>query len=202
VLVAGLTGAAGSGKSTVAAGLAARGIVVLDADAAAHDLYVPGSELVRRLADRFGAGVLTADGGIDRAALGAIVFSDPRRRAELDALVHPPLLASLRDRLDALREKGERVAVVEAALLLRWGPPDFVDLVVGVIAPREARRRRLVAEGLSPEAAERRLDLQVDEAELERRADLLIRNDRHLIALEPEIEALARTLRQRAGTHP
>ncbi len=202
MLVAGLTGAAGSGKSTVAAGLAARGLVVLDADKEAHALYAPGSDLARRLAERFGDGVLAPDGGIDRGALGRIVFADPRKRAELDALVHPPLLDGLRARLDALRARGETVAVVEAALLLRWGPPDFVDLVVGVVAPREERRRRLVAAGLSPEAAGRRLDLQVDEAELVRRAEVLIRNDRDLNALQGEIEALARTLRRRAGAHP
>lgn len=198
MLRAGLTGAAGAGKSTVARGLAERGFPVIDADKIAHELYLPGSPLSERIVRVFGSGVRGAEGGIDRAALGAIVFADRARREALDALVHPPLLAELRRRLDVLAGAGHETAVLEAALLLRWGPPDFVDLVVGVSAPRSLRRGRLLAQGLTPEDVERRLDLQVDEDELARRADFVVVNDGDFERLTRGIGDLAAFLRRRA----
>jgi dephospho-CoA kinase len=198
VLRVGLTGAAGAGKSTVARGLAERGFPVLDADKVAHELYLPGSLMAESIIRVFGAGVRSVEGGIDRAALGAIVFADRARREALDALVHPPLLAELRRRLDALAGAGHEAAVLEAALLLRWGPPDFVDLVVGVSAPRPVRRGRLLAQGLAPADVERRIDLQVDEDDLARRADFIVVNDGDLDRLMRGIDDLAAYLRRRA----
>ena len=198
MLRAGLTGAAGAGKSRVARGLVERGFPVLDADKVAHELYLPGSPLAEALVEAFGPGVRDDRGGIDRTALGAVVFNDPRRRRALDALVHPPLLSELHRRLGALAAAGHGVGVLEAALLLRWGPRDLVDLVVGVTAPRSVRRDRLVAAGLSPLAAERRIDLQLDEAELVRAADFLIVNDGGLSDLDGRIDELAAFLRDRA----
>jgi dephospho-CoA kinase len=139
-----------------------------------------------------------AERGIDRAALGAIVFADRARREALDALVHPPLLAELRRRLDALAAAGHEAAVLEAALLLRWGPPEFIDVVVGVSAPRSVRRGRLLAQGLTPEDVERRLDLQLDEDELARRAEFIVVNDGDLDRLMHGIDDLAAFLRRRA----
>jgi dephospho-CoA kinase len=199
MLRVGLTGAAGAGKSTVARELARMGIPVVDADKVAHELYAPGSAVVAALAAAFGDGVLTPDGAIDRAALGALVFGSAERLCELDRIVHPPLLAELERRLLALERAGEPVAVLEAALLLKWGPPDFVDLVVGVTASRELRRGRLLDGGLTAEAAERRLDLQVSPAELERRSDLLVQNERGLGELKRAVAALAEELRRRAS---
>ncbi len=199
MLRVGLTGAAGSGKSTVARGLARRGLPVVDADRVAHELYVPGSPLVARLAARFGSGILDPSGGVDRRALGARVFGDPEALAALDALVHPPLVEELGRRLAALEAEGEPAAVVEAALLLKWSPLELVHLVVGVTAPRESRRARLVAGGLSPEAADRRLDAQVGEEELLRRSDIVIGNDRGLDALDAKIQALADEILRRSG---
>ncbi len=202
MLRVGLTGAAGAGKSTVARLLAGRGLPVIDADKVAHELYAPGSAVAAELAAAFGRGVLDASGAIDRAALGALVFGSPERLAELDGIVHPPLLAELERRLDALARAGERVAVLEAALLLKWGPPDFVDLVVGVTASRGLRRGRLIDGGLAAEQADRRLDLQVDPGVLERRADIIVRNERGPEELERAVEALAAELERRAGEDP
>ena len=199
MLRVGLTGAAGAGKSTVARELARLGIPVVDADKVAHELYAPGSAVVAALAAAFGDGVLTPAGAIDRAALGALVFGSAERLGELDRIVHPPLLAELERRLLALERAGEPVAVLEAALLLKWGPPDFVDLVVGVTASRELRRGRLLDGGLTAEAAELRLDLQVSPAELERRSDLLVQNERGHGELKRAVAALAEELRGRAA---
>jgi len=199
MLRVGLTGPAGSGKSTVARLLAARGTPVIDADRVAHELYVPGGELVRELAGAFGDGILDSRGGIDRARLGEIVFGDPAARETLNRIVHPPLLAELERRLDALEAGGTPVAILEAALLLQWGPPRFIGFVVGVSAPRALRRERLGAQGLSPEQVAARLDAQVDEAELALGSDLLLLNRGSLEELERQVEALAHELERRSA---
>lgn len=198
MLRAGLTGPAGAGKSTVARFLAARGIPVIDADRVAHELYVPGSPLVGELAAAFGTGILDAEGGIDRARLGAIVFADAGARERLDRIVHPPLLAEAERRLDAREAEGEEVAVLEAALLLQWGPPRWIEFVVGVSAPRAVRRERLRAQGVPPGLVEARLDAQVDEGELALGCDLLLLNRGTVEDLERQAEALAHELQRRA----
>lgn len=199
MLRVGITGGAGSGKSTVAAMLAARGFPVIDADRVAHALYAPGSAVVSALAGAFGPGILLPGGGIDRPALAEHVFGFPERLRTLNAIVHPPLLAGLAARLDALEASGAPVGVLEAALLLQWGPPGFVNVIVGVVASRETRRRRLVAGGLSPDQAERRLRSQPDWEHLSEQVDIVIDNNGDPAALAREIETLAGVLHRSAG---
>jgi dephospho-CoA kinase len=200
MLRVGITGGAAAGKSTVARRLAAAGIPVVDADREAHALYAPGTDLCRALAAAFGESVVGEDGGIDRAALGRIVFTDPARREKLNALVHPPLLDVLERRLRTLENEGHPVAVLDAALLLQWDAPGLVDLVVGVTAPRRVRRDRLERAGLAPEDAERRVDAQVDDVTLAERSDLLILNNGTPEALEAQADALVAELGRRAKT--
>jgi len=199
MLRVGLVGGTGSGKSTAAAMFRDLGVPVLDADVVAHELYVPGGEILDRIAADFGPDVLLAGGGLDRPALAARVFGRPEALAKLDAIVHPPLLETLESRLRGLEERGERVAVVEAALLLRWGPPRFIDLVVGVVADRETRRRRLRERGMDPTDIEARLDMQVEEDELLRGSDLLLGNDGNLDALRRGVADLYEELKRRAA---
>lgn len=199
MLRVGLTGAAGAGKSTVAAGLADHGIAVIDADRVAHELYRPGGELVNRLEETFGPSVITEDGEVDRAALADIVFTDAAARQQLNRLVHPPLVQELERRWASLEQAGETVAVLEAALLLEWGPPPEIRLIVAVIAPRETRLARLVARGLSPEDARRRLDLQVSEQELLAAAHIVVDNHGDRDSLRRQIDGLSNELRRRAG---
>ena len=197
MLRVGLTGPIAAGKSTVAAVLADRGIPVLDADRLAHDLYAPGSDLARSIHDAFGDGVRTTDGGVDRRALGRIVFADPARLAELESLVHPSLLEELQRRFDELAREGHGVAVVDAALLMRWPRRSTVDLLVGVVADRAARAARLRDRGLDDEAVARRLDAQGDETRLRAEADVLLVNDGTLGELRDKAERLADDLVRR-----
>src|SRR5262245_6850690 len=125
----GLTGPAGSGKSTVAALLTEAGCPVVDADRVAHELYVPGTALVSELARAFGDRILRPDGSVDRTALGGVVFGSPAARLRLNALVHPPLVAELRGRMSALESAGARIVILEAALLLQWHADRLVELV-------------------------------------------------------------------------
>jgi dephospho-CoA kinase len=196
MLRVGLTGEPGAGKSTVAALLAREGLPVVDADKVAHELYVPGGRLVAELGRVFGPEVVGTDGGIDRAVLGRQVFGHRDRLDVLNRIVHPQLLRELSRRFNDLEERGEPIGVLEAALLLQWGPPEFVNLVVAVEAPRDVRRRRLLGTGLAPDDTERRLDSH--EGSPADMIDILITNDEDMESLEIEVRELVRELRTRA----
>ena len=197
MLRVGLTGPAGSGKTTVAGMLAEAGCAIVDADRAAHDLYVPGSALVRDLARTFGDHVLRADGSVDRRALGEIVFASPAARAKLNALVHPPLVVELKRRLDALESTGIPIAVLDAALLLQWPADRLVEVVIGVWAPYDLRLARLVQSGLPREVAVGRVDAQMTEAVLRGGSDVVIENTGSLDDLRAAVGRLLETLKRR-----
>ena len=197
MLRVGLTGPAGSGKSTAAAMLAEAGCAVVDADRAAHDLYVPGSALVRDLARAFGNRVLRADGSVDRGALGEIVFASPAARAKLNVLVHPPLVVELKRRLDALRDTGIPIAVLDAALLLQWRADRLVEVVVGVWAPNDLRLARLIASGVPREVAVGRVGAQMTETALRGGSDVVIENTGSLDDLRAAVGRLLETLKRR-----
>jgi dephospho-CoA kinase len=200
MLRVGLTGPAGSGKTIIAAMLAKAGCAVVDADRAAHDLYVPGSALVRDLARAFGDDILCGDGSVDRGALGRIVFASPSARTTLNALVHPPLVVELRRRLDALETAGASIAILDAALLLQWRADRLVTFVVGVWAPGDLRLARLVASGISRDVAAGRVDAQMSEATLRSGSDVVIENTGSLDELRVAVEHLFEELKRRSAS--
>jgi len=178
--------------------MADHGWPVVDADRVAHELYVPHSPVVSELVTAFSQDVLHPDGTVNRDALGRLVFTSAEARETLNRIVHSRLVLELQRRLAALEAHGARIAVLEAALLLQWDPATLVDIVVGVWAPRETRLLRLVAGGLSPEAAALRVDLQVGESQLRVDSDVLIENDGSLAALECTVRSLLQDLERRA----
>ena len=200
MLRVGLTGPAGSGKSTVARLFAAQGWPVIDADRVAHELYVPGSAIIRELARAFGGEVVAPDGTVDRGALGRQVFQRSDAREMLNRIVHPPLLEALEKRLLELEKTGARIAVLEAALLLQWDTEELVDVVVGIWAARDVRLKRLVASGLTREAAALRADVQVSEDTLRERADTLIENNGSTSDLEAEVRRVIADLERHAAS--
>src|ERR1019366_8291735 len=150
MLVVGLTGNIGSGKSAVARLLAVRGVPVVDADVLAREAVAPGSPALAAIVGRWGAAVLAADGSLDRAALRRIVFANAADRAALDAIVHPAVRARRDSLLAAARERGVPVVVCDIPLLFEAGLVDDVDAVLLVDAPRDVRLERLVRDrGLS-----------------------------------------------------
>jgi dephospho-CoA kinase len=191
----GLTGGIGSGKSTVAAMLAELGASVIDADKVGHDVYRPGSEGFRLVRDAFGPDVVGADGTIDRSVLGARVFADPQALARLNALLHPLIGAAIRARLAAARAaRPEAPVVVEAAIMLEAGW-SFFDRIWAVLVDRETAVARVTASrGLSRPEVERRIDVQIGNAERRRRADVVIENDGTLDALRAQVEAAWQTV--------
>ena len=197
--VIGLSGGIGAGKSTVATMLAERGAHVIDADRVGHDVYRPGTEGFRQVAEAFGTRVVAPDGTIDRRALGGIVFGDPRALARLNAILHPLIVAELGRRIAAARRASvSRPIVVEAAILAEAGWRTLFDCLWVVTARPETAIARVVASrGMAREEVERRLAAQMPDAERRRLADVVIENDGTPAELCAEVERAWQTL---AGT--
>lgn len=155
----GLTGGIGSGKSTVAALLAGKGAVVIDADAIAREVVAPGTPGLGRVVEEFGADVLTAEGELDRARLGALVFSDEAARRRLEAVVHPLVLERIAA-IEAAAVPGDMV-VQDIPLLVEGGRAGSFDAVVVVDVPPELQVERLVRDrGMTEADARARIDAQ------------------------------------------
>jgi dephospho-CoA kinase len=203
MMVLGVTGGVGSGKSTVASLLARRGARILDADAIVHDLYRPGP-LAERLAARFGAGVLTPEGAVNRPRLGAVVFADPAARRALEEIVHPAVRARITSEIDRLRREGfPGIVVVDAALLVETAHPYPLDALLVVVADRAVRLARLETRGLARDEAERRMEAQADDDAKRARADVVVVNDGSIAdldaALDEALTALGRDTRTLLG---
>ena len=142
VILVGLTGGIGAGKSTVSSLLAARGAVIVDADQITRDLQQPGSPVLAAIADRFGPSMLQADGSLDRAALAAVVFGDPEALAALNGIVHPAVGIEMNRRVDA-EVDGDRVVVLDIPLLAE-NPRQGLAATIVVDVPIEVAVERLV----------------------------------------------------------
>ncbi|MGN8048634.1 dephospho-CoA kinase [Curtobacterium sp. 22159] len=167
--IIGLTGGIAAGKSTVSKRWAEHGAVVVDADRLARDAVAPGSPGLARVAERFGPGVIAADGSLDRPALGAIVFSDPVARKDLEAITHPEVWRLAQAAFDAAAAADPDAVVVYDVPLLaeaRGSRPLSFDAVVVVDAPAARRIDRLVEHrGMSRDEAERRVGAQASDAD-------------------------------------
>lgn len=192
-----VTGGIGAGKSTVSRLLEGHGATVVDADAIAREVVAPGTPGLAAVAGAFGPSVLTADGALDRAALGAVVFADPDARRRLEAITHPLVQELSAARLGAV-PAGE-VAVYDVPLLAEAGGRRGFDVVVVVQAPAEVRVTRLVARGLTAEDARRRIAVQSSDAERAALADVVVDNDGDRAALAARVADLWSTLAARAA---
>lgn len=142
--VIGLTGGIGTGKSSVAAILRARGVTVIDADAATRAVQEPGSEGLRELAAAFGPGILGPDGSLNRGALAAVAFSSEASRARLNAIVHPRVRAWMAERQREAEAAGAAVVVHDIPLLYESRGEAMFEAVILVYAHEEVAVRRLV----------------------------------------------------------
>lgn len=173
-VVIGVTGNIACGKSTVAKLLGELGAEVVDADEVVHELMAPGSEVWREIVAEFGHGILKPNAEIDRAALGAIVFSDPTALARLERIVHPAVIATVNGLIATSRAE---VVAVEAVKLIESGMSRGYDSVWVVTCTREQQLARLRRErGLTREEAEARLQAQPSLEEKLRLADVVIDN--------------------------
>lgn len=191
MLLVGLTGGIGSGKSTVAAMLSERGAVVFDADVLARQAIEPGTPGHDRLAERFGPGALGPDGSVDRTALAEIVFSDPKARGALEEIVHPEVFRLLAVGTERYRGT-DAVVVFDAPLIIEAGQADLFDVLVLVTAPAEERIRRIVearAE-MSKDGVRQRITAQLPDEDKARHADVVIDNHGSLDRLRARVDAV------------
>lgn len=200
MLVVGLTGTVGAGKSTVGRLFERWGARRIDADRLSREAVAPGSPALEAVVEAWGEAVLADDGSLDRAALRERVFGDPEARERLEAIVHPEVRRLLEERLREAREEGVEVAVGEVPLLFETGLEEAFDLVVVVDAPVEERRRRLRASrDLSGETFEAIEAAQWSGERKRAAADLVIENDGTREELEEAARAAWRAIRSRAA---
>jgi len=195
MLVFGLTGNIGTGKSTVARLFAERGVPVIDADQVAREVVAPGTPGLAEVVARFPA-VLTASGELDRKALADRVFADAQERAALNAILHPRIGAEVRARLDRLAARGAPIAIYEAALIVENGLHHGLDGLIVVNAPVEEQIRRLRArDGMTEEEARARIRAQLPAQEKVKAADFVIENTGATELLRAQVARVADTLR-------
>jgi dephospho-CoA kinase len=201
VRVIAVTGSIGAGKSTFCRLISELGLVArLDADQCVHELLAGPGRVRDAVAARFGAGVARPDGAIDRAALAAIVFSDPSALRDLETILHPAVRDMLARRVaDLKRARQVAIVLVEIPLLAEKGAPSFVDEVVTVEAEETLRRDRLMDKGLDGVQIERRIANQVDREARERVAQHVVINDGGVAALAAEARRLWKRWRAAAS---
>jgi dephospho-CoA kinase len=189
MILVGLTGGIGSGKSTVSERLARRGAVILDADAITREVQQPGSPLLTELANAFGARVLADDGSLDRAAVAKIVFEDPEALKKLNAIVHPAVGREMNARILAERTT-DHVVVLDIPLLTE-NPREGLQGRIVVDVPVETQLERLVAHrGFDEADARARIARQATREDRLKTADFVIDNSGAPEALEAHIDRL------------
>jgi dephospho-CoA kinase len=189
VLVIGLTGGIGSGKSTVSALLAAKGAVVVDADAIVRDVQQPGTRVFDAMVERFGPGILAEDGTLDRAAVAECVFGDAEALADLNAIVHPAVGKEIADRMAALAESDE-VVILDVPLLVESAKAHPVaGLLVVDVDPEIAVRRLVEQRAMSEDDVRARMARQATRDERLARADRVIDNSGSLADLARQVDS-------------
>ncbi|GAB3925889.1 dephospho-CoA kinase [Kribbella albertanoniae] len=201
MLRVGLTGGIGSGKSAVSSRLAARGAIVIDSDVLAREVVAKGTDGLAEVVAAFGPGVLTADGEMDRPAVGRIVFGDADARRRLEAVIHPRVRARAAEIEAAAPD--DAIVVHDIPLLVETGQADGFDVVLVVDVPAAVQLERLTQQRKMAESeAEQRIASQATREQRLAVADVVVENDGTLAELDTRVDEVWTTLRQRAGHGP
>lgn len=199
MLLVGLTGGIGSGKSTFAALLAERGAQIIDADQLGRDALKPGRPAWHSVVDQFGDEILVPGTmEVDRKVLARIVFDDRDKLAALNAIVHPVILAGIADELERLRET-DAIVILDAALIVELGLAGSLDMTIVVLTERRHRVDRLVrTRGMSIADITARIAAQASDEDLVARADIVVHNDGGLDDLAAQADRVWEQLVARA----
>lgn len=185
MLRVGLTGNVGAGKSTVESLFAEWGATVIDTDELARAVVQPGSDTLRRIEAEWGDRVMAADGGLDRAAMRRLAFTDPAARRRLEEILHPAILQRCREAMIEAEAREDRIVIAVVPLLFETGMEDEFDVVLLVDAPLESRIQRLVdGRGLAAEEARAIAAAQMPAEQKRARAHLVLDNDSDMTVLE------------------
>ncbi len=177
-MIIGLTGGIASGKTTAACYLKELGARVISADQVSREIMAPGQEAYRKVWEQFGEDILTEEQKIDRSRLGEIIFSDKKKRKQLEEITHPLIIKKIKEKIGELQdERKKEVIVVEAPLLFEVGMENMMDQIWVVYCDRETQIERLVRrDNLSRAEACSRIDTQMPLEEKKVQADVVIRN--------------------------
>ncbi len=201
MLRVGLTGGIGSGKSAVSSRLAERGAVLIDSDVLAREAVANGTDGLAEVVEVFGDDVLTAEGELDRPAVGKIVFGDETARRKLEAIIHPRVRARAAE-IEAAAP-ADAVVVHDIPLLVETGQADRFDVVVVVDTPVDVQLERLTSQrGMSAEEANRRIASQASREDRLAVADLVVDNSGTLADLDRRLDEVWAGLQQRIGHGP
>lgn len=199
-MIIGLTGGIGSGKSTVARAFGTRGIGWVDADDIAREVVKPGEPALHAISERYDPSILHPNGELDRAALRAIVFAEPKERAWLEAQTHPRIRQRLIERLDELLHHGSPYVLLVSPLLFESGQHTLVERALVVDVPQELQLARTQArDGVSHEQASAIIAAQLPRDVRNQRADDIIDNSGDENALNARVAALDARYRQLAA---
>jgi dephospho-CoA kinase len=196
MFVIGLTGGIGTGKTQVSEILSELGATIINADLVGHDAYLPGTKTFQDVVDAFGDDVVSESGEIDRRKLGPIVFGDPAKMDQLNAIMHPRIYEMIEERIAVLNGDGVTRIVIEAAILIEAGWTPLADEIWVTTSPEEAVIARLRdRNNMDEETARSRISSQMSQEERAGHAHAVIANDRGLDELREHVEE---TWRQRA----
>ncbi len=187
MLLIGLTGGIGSGKSSVSARLAERGATVIDADAIVREVQAPGTPVLAAMVERFSPSILSADGTLDRQAVADVVFTDPVALADLNAIVHPAVGAEIARRLEA-EAATDHVVILDVPLLVESGRSDLAAMIVVDVDPAVAVARLVEHRGFRADDAWARIARQVSREDRLAKADLVVDNSGSLVDLDAEVD--------------
>ncbi len=177
VLVIGLTGKTGAGKSTVSRYLEKKGCYIIDGDKIARDILLPGRPAVKELASYFGEDIVLPDGNIDRSKVAERAFSSPENTDALNRITHPHITETFTREISAAEKGGYKAAVIDAAALLESDCKNLCQKIVVVTAPEEIRLQRiLLRDGISEERAMMRIKAQKNDEYYFSQSDVIIRN--------------------------
>ena len=178
VMVVGLTGQTGAGKSTVSKIFAANGFAVIDADRVARKIVDKGTKCLDEISDLFGQEVINEDGTLNRKGLAGIVFSDKSKLEALNTITYPYITGEILRQIRVHSLKGEKLILLDAPTLFESRADDFCEIIISVLADADIREKRIISrDGLTAEQARRRMNSQLDEEFFRSHSDYIIRNN-------------------------
>ena len=178
VMVVGLTGQTGAGKSTVSKVFASNGFAVVDADQVARKIVEKGTKCLDEIADLFGQQVINVDGTLNRKSLAGIVFSDKSRLEALNTITYPYITGEILRQIRLHSLKGEKLILLDAPTLFESRADDFCEIIISVLADADIREKRIIArDSLTAEQARKRMNSQLDEDFFRSHSDYIIQNN-------------------------